>query len=98
MDRGRAFQCRGPWSGRGCSWVFHVGQRRAEGALEVAVDDATVVEVVDGIEDGADDGGVVLGIAPGEDAVKELAAGGELKGEVVLGAGLEALVECDLGG
>jgi len=56
------------------------------------------VEVVDGIEDGADDGGVVLGIAPGGDAVKELAAGGELKGEGVLGAGLEALVEFDLGG
>jgi len=40
-----------------------------EGALEVAVDDAAVVEVVDG----------------DEDAVKERTAGGELKSEVVLG-------------
>jgi len=85
-------------SGRGYSRVCHVGQGREEGALEVAVDDATAVEVVDSIEDGADDGGVVLGIDPGEDTVKELAAGGDLKGEVVLGAGLEALVEFDLGG
>jgi len=52
-----------------CSLVCHVGQRREEGTLEVAVDGAAVVEVVDG----------------GEDAVKERTAGGELKGEVVLG-------------
>ena len=59
-------------SGRGYSRVCHVGQGREEGALEVAVDDAAVVEVVDGTEDGADDGGgVVLGEpAAREDAVK----------------------------
>jgi len=75
-------------------------RERAEGALEVAVDDAATVEVADGGEDGADDGGgVVLGKpATGENAVKELAAGGELKGEVVLGAGLEAVVERNLRG
>ena len=71
-----------------------------EGALEGAIDDAVAVEVVDGIEDGADGGGgIVLGEhAPCEDAVKELINSGELKGEVVLCAGLEALVEFDLGG
>ena len=50
------------------------------------MDNAAAVEVVDG---------VVLGIAPGEDAVKELAAGGELKGEVVLGLRLETSVKFD---
>jgi len=71
-----------------------------EDALEVSVDDAVAVEVVDGTEDGADGGGcVVLGEhAPCEDAVEELVVSGELKGEVVLCIGLEALVEFDLGG
>jgi len=36
--------------------------------------------------------------APCEDAVKEFVVSGELKGEVVLCIGLEALVEFDLGG
>ena len=39
-------------------------------------DDTTVVEEVDG---------VVLGIAPGENAVKELTTSSKLKGKVVLG-------------
>ena len=49
-----------------------------EGALEVSVDDTAAVEAVDG---------AVLGIAPGEDAVKR---------EVC--ARLETLVKFDLGG
>ena len=50
--------------------------------------DAAAVEVVNGI---------VLGVAPGENAVKELAFCSALKGEVVICVGLKALVEFDLG-
>ena len=53
-----------------------------KGELEVTVDDAAVVEVVNG----------------DEDAVKEHTAGGELKGEVVLGLRLETSVKFDLRG
>ena len=73
---------------------------KEEGALEISVDNSVAVEVVDGTKDGEDDSGsVVLGKpAPREDAVKEIAASDELKGEVVLCVGIEALVEFDLGG
>jgi len=49
--------------------------------LEVSVEDAMVVEVVDGVEDRADDrDSVVLGrLALCEDAVEEFATGGEFK-------------------
>ena len=80
--------------------MCHIGQRREKGTLEISVDNSVVVEIVNGTEDGADDGGsIVLGKpAPREDAVKEITASDKLKGEVILCVGIKALVEFDLGG
>ena len=58
-----------------------------------SLDDAAVVEAVDGIKSGVGDGdGVMLGkLALCEDAVKGFSAAGKLKREVVFCARLEAL-------
>jgi len=50
------------------------------------VGESVLVEVVNGIDDGADDSNrVVLGrLAFCEDAIKEISAGGKLKAEVAL--------------
>ena len=55
----------GHWSGRGYSRVCKVGEGRGmrekkASVLEVAVDNAMVVETIDGIGDGADDGDRVV--------------------------------------
>jgi len=67
--------------------------------LEVSVDDAVTVEVVDGIENRADNSNsVVLGkLALCEDSIKQLSTGGKFKGEIVFCARLKALVKLDLG-
>jgi len=59
---------------------------------------SVLVEVVDGIEDGMDDGDhVVLGKpAFCEDAVKDISLGSKLKGEVALCARLEAKLDQSL--
>jgi len=64
------------------------------------VDNAVVVEVVKGTKDRVDDGSniVLSEPAPCKDAVKEIAASDELKGEVEFCVGIKALVEFDLGG
>ena len=58
---------------------------REKSLLEVLVDDVVLVEVVDSIENRADDSGrVVLGkLDLCEDTVKELSAGGRKKGNVL---------------
>jgi len=63
------------------------------------VDDAVVVEVVDSIENRADDNNsVVLGkLALCKDAVKELSTSGKFKGEIVLCTRLKTLIKLDLG-
>ena len=63
------------------------------------MDDAVAVEVVDGIENRADDNNsVVLGkLSLGEDAVKKLSASGKFKGEIVFCTRLKALIKLDLG-
>jgi len=63
------------------------------------VDDAVAVEVVNGIENRADDNNsVVLGkLALCEDAVKQLSTSGKFKGEIVFCARLKALIKFDLG-
>jgi len=57
------------------------------------------VEVVDGIEDRANDSDrIVLGkLALCEDTVKELSAGGEFERKVLFCTRLKVLVELDLG-
>ena len=63
------------------------------------MDDAVVVEVVDSIENRADDNNsVVLGkLALCKDAVKELSTSGKFKGEIVLCTRLKTLIKLDLG-
>ena len=58
-----------------------------------------VVEVVDSIENRADDNNsVVLGkLALCKDAVKELSTSGKFKGEIVLCTRLKTLIKLDLG-
>ena len=63
------------------------------------MDDAVAVEVVSGIENGADDDdNIVLGkLALCEDAVKQLSVSSKFKGEIVFCTRLKALVKLDLG-
>ena len=69
---------------------------REESVLE---DDAVVVEVVDGIKNGADDGdGIVFNkLALCEDTVNSLSTGGELKGKAIFCVRLKALLKLDQG-
>jgi len=95
--------CRGPWSGRGCLRVCDVGEKtereRKPSVLEVLVDDAVAVNVVNGTKNRADDDdNIMLGkLALCEDAVKQLPASSKFKGEIVFYARLKALVKLDLG-
>ena len=72
---------------------------RKSSVLEVSVDDAVAIEVVDGIENRADDNNsIVLGkLALCKDAVKELSTSGKFKREIVLCTRLKTLVKLDLG-
>jgi len=80
------------------TWVRKQRERKSS-VLEVSVDDAVAVEVVDGIENGADDDDsvVLCKLALCEDAVKELSTSGKFKGEIVFCTRLKALVKLDLG-
>jgi len=79
-------------------WVKREGYVREKSALEVLVDDAMVVKVVNTIENGADHSDrIVLGkLFLCEDTVKELSASGEFERKVIFCARLEALVKLDL--
>jgi len=74
-------------------------RERKSSVLEVSVDDAVAVKVVDGIENRADDNNsVVLGkLALCKDAIKELSTSSKFKGEIVLCTRLKTLVKLDLG-
>jgi len=74
-------------------------RERKSSVLEVPVDDAVAVEVVDGIKNRVDDNNsVVLGkFSLCEDAVKELSTSGKFKREIVFCTRLKALVKLDLG-
>jgi len=74
-------------------------RERKSSVLEVPVEDAMAVEVVSGIENGADDDdNIVLGkLALREDAAKQLSASSKFKGEIVFCTRLKALVKLDLG-
>lgn len=58
----------------------------------ISVDDAVVVEAVDGIEDEVDNSNdIMLGeLSFCEDTVKDMSAGDELKGEIAFCARLES--------
>ena len=92
-------------SGRECFRVYDVGEKterereRKSSVLEVSVDDPVAVEVVDGIENRADDNNsiVLCKLALCEDAVKQLSTSGKFKREIVFCTRLKALVKLDLG-
>ena len=76
-----------------------IQRERKSSVLEVSVDDAVAVKVVDGIENRADDNNsvVLCKLVLCKDAVKELSTSGEFKREIVLCKRLKTLVKLDLG-
>jgi len=70
-------------------------RERKSSVLEVSVDDAVAIEVVDGIENRADDNNsvVLCKLALCKDAVKELSTSGKFKREIVLCTRLKTLVK-----
>jgi len=69
-------------------------ERRESSILEVSVDDAVAVKVVDYIKDGLyDNHRIMLGkVALCEDSIKELSASSRVRGEIVFYARLRTLV------
>jgi len=65
--------------------VTWVKKQTKSSVLEVSVDDPVAVEVVDGIENRADDNNSVVPgkLALCKDAVKQLSTSGKFKGEIV---------------
>jgi len=74
-------------------------RERRLSVLEVSVDDAVAVKVIDGIKDGpCDNDSVVLcEFSFCEDSSKQLSGNSKFKGEIVFCARLKALVKLDLG-